>query len=54
MKERSESYQRAIDQAAVLFPYLSPAERLEWWDRLNCPLTELTVHMPQAGWGDGS
>jgi hypothetical protein len=43
---RSESHQRAIDQVAVLFPHLSVAERFDWWRRLNCPLGELTVHMP--------
>ena len=54
MKERSESYQRAIDQVAILFPHMSTVERFEWWAKLGCPLTELTVHMPQAGWGNGS
>jgi hypothetical protein len=43
---RTESHQRAIDQAAILFPYLSVEERMEWWDRLQpVNLTELTIHM---------
>lgn len=40
--------EETIEQVAILFPYLTPDERLDWWKRLGCNLTELTVHMESA------
>lgn len=45
MAERTKSTQQAIDDVAVLFPYLTFEERYEWWKRLDCDLVELTIHM---------
>lgn len=47
MSERSESHQRAIDQTAILYPYLEPAERINmYWQLQPCDLTELTINIP--------
>ena len=40
-----EARARTIDQVAQLFPYLSIAERTDWWKRLGCSITELTTYM---------
>jgi hypothetical protein len=46
--QRNESEELAVQQVAILFPYLSPAERYDWWEQLSniCSLTELTAHIP--------
>jgi len=46
MSAARTSREIAIEQVAILFPYLTISQRVEWWVRLDCDLALLTVNIP--------